>query len=521
MKFLKKMLPLFLCLCFAIPTGCGKKETVKNIIAENITGIKNIDPQIAENDTEQEIVHNTFRGLLRHDENGKIITDAAESYSVSSDGLTYTFKISEKNKWQDGKPLGSEDFLFAFRRAADPATKAPFAYTLFAIKNFEKAQLSKTSAKNIGVAAPDSKTLKITLQYPCSDFPELLTTSVCMPCREDFVEKSSGYYGLKQQAILGNGEYKVSVWNTEYLQLSPSSEKSAAPDVYFYFNDSEKLAENVKKSETDYTAVDAALITEFKKSNFEMNVTPFSDSAYSLMANKKREFLNEKTLSALMSSVDFSLQKYENETYGARKSQNVLPQSINGYSESAQIKRNVLSEQKAVDTFREGCDELQLERVFPTFTILFEKNEITEYAVRQIAAAWQSRLGVTVNIAAVDSEEILNYRIANGDYDFAVVKTRCVSNSAESYLKQFTASETFKNLGFGNGKLNGNIKKLCTASEKNRAKQLNSVLKKIANDSGFYSLYTSSKLICTTKNYSFDICKNQAFADFSKTDFAK
>ncbi len=90
---------------------------------------------------------------------------------------------------------------------------------------------------------------------------------------------------------MGNGEYKVSVWNTEYLQLSPSSEKSAAPDVYFYFNDSEKLAENVKKSETDYTAVDAALITEFKKSRiFEMNVTPFSDSAYSLMANKKREF---------------------------------------------------------------------------------------------------------------------------------------------------------------------------------------------------------------------------------------
>ena len=111
MKFFKKMLPLFLCLCFVIPTGCGKKETVKNIIAENITGIKNIDPQIAENDTEQEIVHNTFRGLLRHDENGKIITDAAESYSVSNDGLTYTFTISEKNKWTANRSAQRISFL--------------------------------------------------------------------------------------------------------------------------------------------------------------------------------------------------------------------------------------------------------------------------------------------------------------------------------------------------------------------------------------------------------------------------
>ncbi len=512
---IRRLLCSVICFCFLFCTACRENESIDNIIAETISAVTNIDPQIAENGTELEIVNNLFTGLLRHDENGDLIPAAAKSYTVSGDGLTYTFNLSDDYAWQDGKPLTANDFVFAFRRAADPATAAPYAYTLSTVANFSKINKGTMKKENLGVTAVDDKTLKITLAYKDTEFPELLTTSVCMPCREDFVESTKGYYGLKDTAILSNGEYKVAVWNDTYIQLKPKVEKSVAPDVYFYFNKRETVAENVKKQDTDYICADAALLTQFKKSNFGMNVTELSDRAYSLMANKNREYFNDDILSALMSTVDFSLKKYEKDGYGVKKTANILPDSVN--SDIGEIKRTTKTEAESVQLFRDGCAELEIERIFPSFNILFVSDEITEYAAKQIAAGWQSKLGVNVNITAVDSDEILKYHINSGDYDFAIVCTKSTSCSATAYLRQLSSDKTFSNLGFYKSQLNKSIKKICKKSDTAKQAELEKAVKLVANDDLFYPLYTASKIVCTNGEYSFNYCRKQALVDFTET----
>ena len=91
-----------------------------------------IDPQLNRALDGGSIINNTFEGLFRA-EGKNIVPAVAESYVLSSDGLTYTFKF-KKTKWSDGSPLTAYDFEYAWKRALDPETASEYAYQLYYIK---------------------------------------------------------------------------------------------------------------------------------------------------------------------------------------------------------------------------------------------------------------------------------------------------------------------------------------------------------------------------------------------------
>ena len=86
---LKKLILLVLVFCLVF-SGCGAPKTLGFDIPR---GVDSFDPQLAGSDPELIIVENCFQGLLDKDENGIIIPGAAEKWSVSGDGLIYTFYI--------------------------------------------------------------------------------------------------------------------------------------------------------------------------------------------------------------------------------------------------------------------------------------------------------------------------------------------------------------------------------------------------------------------------------------------
>ena len=86
-----------------------------------------------------------------------------------------------------------------------PATAAPFASRLFAIKNAKEIGSGKKSADTLGVSAPDEHTVIIELAYDDPSFEEALTTSVAMPCNEKFFNESGGKYGLTLNTVISCG----------------------------------------------------------------------------------------------------------------------------------------------------------------------------------------------------------------------------------------------------------------------------------------------------------------------------
>ena len=77
--------------------------------------------------------------LLIIDENNELEPGKAESYTVSEDGLTYTFHLREGLKWSDGTPLTAHDFVYSWQRAVDPATGADYAYMFDCIAGYTEA----------------------------------------------------------------------------------------------------------------------------------------------------------------------------------------------------------------------------------------------------------------------------------------------------------------------------------------------------------------------------------------------
>ena len=71
-----------------------------------------------------------FEPLLLIDENNEVIPGQAESYTVSEDGLTWTFTMRDGLKWSDGSDLTAKDFEYSFKRLAAPDTAAPYAETV-------------------------------------------------------------------------------------------------------------------------------------------------------------------------------------------------------------------------------------------------------------------------------------------------------------------------------------------------------------------------------------------------------
>ena len=86
-----------------------------------------LDPHNTQGTWENFIVGDMLEGLATEDVNGEIIPGAAESWTVSPDGLTWTFKMRQGAVWSDGTPVTADDFVYSWRRLMDPKTAAQYA----------------------------------------------------------------------------------------------------------------------------------------------------------------------------------------------------------------------------------------------------------------------------------------------------------------------------------------------------------------------------------------------------------
>lgn len=104
----------------------------------------------------------SFSGLYTYDSTGSLVPALAESYEMSEDGLTYTFTLKDDLKWSDGSKLDANDFVYSWKRAANPETAADYAYMLNGIAGYpDNLQVS---------ASEDGKVFTVVLSAPCAYF---------------------------------------------------------------------------------------------------------------------------------------------------------------------------------------------------------------------------------------------------------------------------------------------------------------------------------------------------------------
>jgi oligopeptide transport system substrate-binding protein len=174
----------------------------------NMAEPETLDPHKASTTNESNILRNLFEGLMVLDPSGNAAPGAAESFSISEDGLTYTFRLRANAKWSNGEPVTAPDFVYSLRRIEDPKTRSQYAEVLYPIKNAQEVNTGKAALTELGVAAPDARTVEITLKAPTPYFLQLLTHTSSLPLNEKAVTRF-GEEWLKPGNMVSNGAYML------------------------------------------------------------------------------------------------------------------------------------------------------------------------------------------------------------------------------------------------------------------------------------------------------------------------
>ena len=122
-----------------------------------------LDPAGAEDVHAFNVLADLYEGLVVVDAKGKVIPGVAESWSVSSDGLSYTFHLRADAVWSNGQPVRAAHFVAGLERSLSPATASAYSFLLHPIKNAEEVSLGQKPMSALGIAAPDERTLTIEL----------------------------------------------------------------------------------------------------------------------------------------------------------------------------------------------------------------------------------------------------------------------------------------------------------------------------------------------------------------------
>lgn len=203
---MKKIICLLITLCLLLISCGNDQDGVETIRVSIGAEPQSIDPSfLSAIDSMIYAVH-VFEGLTSKDENGNIIGGVAESWDISEDGLTITFHLRDNAKWSDGKNVVADEFVYSFRRLADPKTASAYSFLITPVKNADKILKGELPVEELGIKALDEKTLEIYFESPTAYFLELAAIPIFSPLREEFI---SDDWTFSTNTYIGNGPYRM------------------------------------------------------------------------------------------------------------------------------------------------------------------------------------------------------------------------------------------------------------------------------------------------------------------------
>lgn len=203
---------------------------------------ESLDPHqvIANNDGV--VVSDLFEGLVAYRPGEGLIPGVALSWTISKDGMTYTFFLRPDAKWSNGDAVTARDFVFAWQRLIDPKTAAPYASYLDAVKNASEITAGKREPNELGVREITPTVLEVQLKQPTPFFLHQLRHYATFPLHEKSLN-ISGIHWTRPGNLVSNGAYVLKSWTPGsdiLLTVNPffhSSKKGGYQKVRYIPND--------------------------------------------------------------------------------------------------------------------------------------------------------------------------------------------------------------------------------------------------------------------------------------------
>lgn len=506
---------IFLCIfMMTLLPSCKEDDGSGHIFKMNIeNNPQNLDPQMATDDESVMIITNMMEGLMKTDAAGAIVPAAAESFSMSEDGLTYTFYLKQERMWESLKegfsePVTADDFVFAFQRIFDAETASPHSGDYTCIKNSAAVLDGTKSPNELGVTAVDDHTVKFTLEYPYYNFLDLLTESSSMPCCRTFFELTKGKYGMSADACASNGAFYLKEWNYDpywdnnYLIMRRNKSYSEVDYVYPY-SINFFITRDSSADEDSFSAGDTnCFITpKYDEKIFsDNNYTGISVKTVGLLINSNNEYFGNKRLrEALARSINRDsyshlLSEQFTEAYG------IIPHGITvqgkSYRDLSPDKILSVYDANSAQLWENAMISAGIESVDGIKITVSESFSAPE-AIYDITGRWRSGLLFNCGVETVSQTEY-DSKVESGSFSIALVEIRADKNSPHDFLSKFCGNSLLA----GNAKLVSDINGLKTATSLSEGiDQISAVESEIINDYIFIPIcYENEYLVMDEKS---------------------
>ena len=295
MKMKKRLIGTGLVLATGILlSACGQSNTdtstYSSTFSANPTTFNYLIDYYADNTA---VITNLVDGLLENDSYGNLVPALAEDWSVSSDGLTYTYKLRKDAKWYtaDGEEYASvkaQDFVTGIKYAADNKGQA-MDLIQNSIKGLNDYVTGVTNDfSTVGVKALDDYTVEYTLTRPEPYWNSKTTNSILFPVNEEFLKSKDKDFGtLTPDSILYNGPYLLKDFTSK-----SSIEYVKNPHYYDH----------------DKVTIEKVKLAYFDGSDQEMTIRNFESGAYSIAGVYPNSSNYAKTKEKYQDNIVYSLQ---------------------------------------------------------------------------------------------------------------------------------------------------------------------------------------------------------------------
>jgi peptide/nickel transport system substrate-binding protein len=452
---------------------------------------------------EKDLLLALFEGLVKTDASGNVIPAIAESWIISTDEITYDFKLRESAKWSDGSDITAEDFVGFFASILDSKTDNIYAKELYCIFGASEFNKAKKAFTGVAIKAVGNKQLQIRLNAPTQNFLHILSQPI---------------YALR------NISANLKNWRTDYKKLMYSGpfiigDLTNNGEVILNKNNNYYNKEEVKSEIIYLTSIESSEESLASFRNYKINAfaNPPMPEINTLVVNEESE---EITING-GSSINFNMKKARNikeESFRKAISQcidrnEIAVKYLNGIARSASAYvpfQNSMSNLgvRSRSMFKDIADYAEAKKLLAeskynekeklklVYLISSENKKICEGIAKDVKEA----LGVNITAIGVN-EELYGEVLKNGDYDLIKADYTSNYNDSMSLLEKWTSNSEENVYGYKNTEFDSLISKARYEKDKSkRAEMLKNGEEMLVNDLPLMPLYFRNLILCRKEN---------------------
>lgn len=419
-----------------------------------------VDPQVVEDVSGAEIVRDLFEGLMNQDEDGNLVPGVATGYTTNDSKDVYTFSLRDDAKWSNGDPVTASDFVFAWKRAVDPALSSPYAWfmELMSIENASEIIAGDKSVDDLGVKAIDDHTLEVTLSAPLPYFPQMTTHSTTFPAPQKVIEEFGDAW-TKPENIVSNGAYVLTEHLPQERSVRERNENYWDNDntiiekvVALVINDENVALTRYLAGELDRTEVPAGQFPRLQKEHPEEAISfPRLCNYYytfNLSDGGPEAFKDPNVRQALSLAVDRKIITENIMAGGQPQAYTFAPAATAGFdvpdvemASMSQAERDELAKELLAAAGYGPDNPLSFEMVYNT-------SEAHKKVAVALSQMWKQKLGVNAELANMEWKIFLEER-GNQNFDMARGAWCGDYNEASTFLDLLQSDS-----GYNDGKYN-------------------------------------------------------------------